>query len=133
MRFYLMRLPGVGPKTASWIVRNWLNSNEVAILDIHVIRAGQLMNLFTTSERVEAQYFEMEQRFLDLAEAIDVPAADLDALIWSEMRRTPRLVAKALMLGHREHYLAIFLPADPGKSTRNAPKRKPANNLRSPH
>ena len=109
-----------------------MNSNEVAILDIHVIRAGQLMNLFTTSERVEAQYFEMEQRFLDLAEAIGVPPADLDALIWSEMRRTPRLVAKALMLGHQEHSSGALPPADPGKPTRNTPKRKLANKLTVP-
>src|SRR5579862_888133 len=46
MRLSLMQLPGIGPKTASWIVRNWLNSSEVAILDVHIVRAGQLMNLF---------------------------------------------------------------------------------------
>jgi N-glycosylase/DNA lyase len=96
LRLYLMRLPGVGPKTASWIVRNWLNSNEVAILDIHIVRAGQLMNLYSLTERVDTHYFAMEQRFLDLASAIGIPASDLDALIWSEMRRTPRLVARVL-------------------------------------
>src|SRR6202034_4177349 len=121
MRFYLMRLPGIGPKIASWIVRNWLNSNEVAILDIHVIRAGQLMNLFTTSERVEADYFEMEQRFLDLAGAMRVPTSDLDALIWSEMRRTPRLVAKAFSLGHQDQSSGTLPAADPSKSTRHSP------------
>jgi N-glycosylase/DNA lyase len=132
MRSYLMRLPGIGPKTASWIVRNWLHSNEVAILDIHIIRAGQLMNLFTPSERVEAHYFEMEQRFLDLAAAMRVPPSDLDALIWSEMRRTPRLVAKALFLDNQEQSARALPSADPGKPTRHSPKRKPANNLTVP-
>ncbi len=94
LRDYLMRLPGIGPKTASWIVRNWLGSNEVAILDIHIVRAGRLMNLYSITDRVESHYFEMERRFLDLAFAIGAPASDLDALIWSEMRRTPRLVAR---------------------------------------
>ena len=93
MRDHLLQLPGIGPKTASWIVRNWLGSNEVAILDIHVIRAGQLMGLFSTSDRVEQHYVGMERRFLDLATAMDVPAANLDSLIWYKMRTTPRLVA----------------------------------------
>jgi thermostable 8-oxoguanine DNA glycosylase len=96
LRNYLMRLPGMGPKTASWVVRNWLGSNEVAILDIHIVRAGQLMNLYSIADRVEAHYFRMEQRFLDLASSIGTPASDLDALIWSEMRRTPRLVESVL-------------------------------------
>ena len=96
LRAYLMRLPGIGPKIASWVVRNWLGSNEVAILDIHIVRAGQLMNLYSMEDRVEAHYFRMEQRFLDLASAIGAPPSDLDALIWSEMRRTPRLVARVL-------------------------------------
>lgn len=94
LRSYLMRLPGVGPKTASWVVRNWLGSNEVAILDVHIVRAGQLMNLYSLNDYAADNYFAMEQRFLDLAAAIDEPASYLDALIWSEMRRTPRLVAR---------------------------------------
>jgi N-glycosylase/DNA lyase len=93
LRDHLMQLPGIGPKTASWIVRNWLGSNEVAILDIHVIRAGQLMGLFSTIDRVEQHYLGMEQRFLELATAMEVPAANLDSLIWHKMRTSPRLVA----------------------------------------
>ena len=54
LRDHLLQLPGIGPKTASWIVRNWLGSNDVAILDIHVVRAGQLMGLFSTIDRVVA-------------------------------------------------------------------------------
>lgn len=99
LRDYLLQLPGIGPKTASWIVRNWLGSNEVAILDIHVVRAGQLMGLYATADRVEQHYLRMEQRFLDLATAMNVPAADLDSLIWRNMRQSPRVVA-ALLESH---------------------------------
>lgn len=96
LRDYLLQLPGIGPKTASWIVRNWLGSSEVAILDIHVVRAGRLMGLYTTADRVEQHYLRMEHRFLDLAGAMNVPAADLDSLIWHNMRNSPRLVAGLL-------------------------------------
>lgn len=93
LRDYLITLPGIGPKTASWIVRNWFASDEVAILDVHVIRAGKLMGLYSENDRVERTYSAMETRFLDLAHHMSVSPANLDALIWSNMRLTPRLVA----------------------------------------
>lgn len=82
----LMGLPGIGPKTASWIARNWLGSNEVAILDVHVLRAGCIMGLFPTSYRLPKDYELLESKFLQFARAINVPASLLDALIWREMR-----------------------------------------------
>lgn len=96
LRDRLLELPGIGPKTASWIVRNWLGSNEVAILDVHVIRAGRLMGLYSIDDRVEQHYLRMERRFLELAAAVMVPAADLDSLIWGNMRNSPRLVSRLL-------------------------------------
>lgn len=96
LRALLMEMPGIGPKTASWIVRNWLGANDVAILDIHVVRAGRLMRLFGDGDRVESNYLSMEARFLQLAQGINVPAGDLDALMWSLMRETPTLVSGLL-------------------------------------
>ena len=96
LREYLLGIPGVGYKTASWIVRNWLNSDEVAVLDIHIIRAGQLMGLFTARDDVARHYVSMEARFLAVARAMNVSAADLDALIWRQMRESPKIVARAL-------------------------------------
>ncbi len=51
------------------------------------------MGLFSTIDRVEQHYVGMERRFLDLATAMEVPAANLDSLIWHKMRTSPRLVA----------------------------------------
>jgi thermostable 8-oxoguanine DNA glycosylase len=100
LRQYLLRIPGVGFKIASWIVRNWLNSDDVAILDIHIVRAGRLMNLYSATDHVSRDYLDMERRFLNLARAMNTHAADLDALIWFEMRRTPRLVTRLLREFH---------------------------------
>ncbi len=36
LRNALLDIKGIGPKTASWIVRNFRDSNKVAILDIHL-------------------------------------------------------------------------------------------------
>jgi thermostable 8-oxoguanine DNA glycosylase len=96
LRDTLTTLPGVGPKTASWIVRNWTNTDDVAILDVHVIRAGMMMRLYSERDRVERDYPRMEERFVALARNMGIPTSDLDALIWSLMRSTPRLVARLL-------------------------------------
>jgi N-glycosylase/DNA lyase len=82
----LMKIPGIGPKTASWLARNWLGSDDVAIIDIHVLRAGQKMRLFRANVKLPADYNELEDRFLQFAEALSVRASLLDAIIWREMR-----------------------------------------------
>lgn len=96
IRNYLMKCSGIGPKTASWIVRNWYNAEDVAIIDIHVARAGLLMGLFSEKDRPEQHYLQMESRFLSLAATMGVSAAHLDALIWNCMRQSPRLVLSVL-------------------------------------
>lgn len=86
LRDQLMLLPGIGPKTASWIVRNWAGADNVAILDVHVIRAGQLMGLFPQQVRLPKDYGKLEGLFLTFAKALAVPPSLLDAIIWREMR-----------------------------------------------
>ncbi len=49
LREWLLKIKGIGPKTASWIVRNWTASDDVAIIDIHIHRAGLLAGFLTTT------------------------------------------------------------------------------------
>ncbi|WP_315707348.1 MULTISPECIES: hypothetical protein [unclassified Bradyrhizobium] len=86
----LMKIPGIGPKTASWIARNWLGSDEVAILDVHIIRAGILIGLFDRKQTVPKDYDVMEARFLAFAAALNVRPSLLDAVMWREMRTLGR-------------------------------------------
>jgi N-glycosylase/DNA lyase len=86
LRGWLMGLEGIGPKTASWITRNWLQSDRVAIIDIHIHRAGILMGLYDLKESPARNYFGMESKFLDFARRIQVKASMLDALIWQQMK-----------------------------------------------
>ncbi|RII26348.1 MAG: 8-oxoguanine DNA glycosylase [Geobacter sp.] len=79
-------LPGVGPKTASWITRNWLSSNDVAIIDIHIQRAGLYAGFFEQNLSVTKNYYLMEDRFLRFASALDIMPAMLDTLIWRQMK-----------------------------------------------
>lgn len=92
LRETLRTLPGIGYKTASWIVRNWRASDQVAIIDIHVWRACQIMGVFPASSSPQREYPRLEQRFLSFAAGIGVKPSILDAVMWRTMRRLPRKV-----------------------------------------
>lgn len=85
LRDWLLGFPGIGYKTASWIARNWLDADDIAILDIHILRAGQLGGFFEQTLTVERHYLQLEQRFLQLSRGLGVRASELDALIWLDM------------------------------------------------
>jgi thermostable 8-oxoguanine DNA glycosylase len=89
LRDRLMRLRGFGPKTASWVVRNWRASDEVAILDIHIIRAGNELGIFRSDWRVERHYDLLEGAYLEFAGALGVKASILDSVMWMTMRQLP--------------------------------------------
>lgn len=89
LRNELTRLRGVGPKTASWVLRNLRGSDAVAILDVHIIRAGLALGIFTEADRVERHYDRMEASYLAFAKAIRAPASILDSVIWMTMRQLP--------------------------------------------
>ena len=106
LRDWLLPIHGVGPKTASWIARNWLDADDVAILDIHILRAGMLGGFFEQGLTVERDYLKLEQQFLAFARGLGVRASELDALMWLEMASSQTTVHELL----RER-----LPADSAK------------------
>ena len=47
LRDWLLQLNGIGPEHGlNWIARNWLRADDVAILDIHILRVGVAIGLF---------------------------------------------------------------------------------------
>jgi len=96
LRDWLTRIPGVGFKTASWVARNWLDADDVAILDIHILRAGVFAKFLDDQLTVERDYLELEQQFLSFSRALGVRASELDAVIWWEMMASPSSVANVL-------------------------------------
>lgn len=89
LRDALARLPGVGLKTASWVVRNVRRSHDVAVLDVHLMRAFQQMRAFPVEMNPQRDYLRLEAKFLRISYAMGVPAYLLDALIWDQMRQMP--------------------------------------------
>ncbi len=87
LRDRLAEFPGIGPKTASWIVRNYRGSNSVAVIDIHILRAGRHIGLFPTEFNPQRHYCDLEDLFIRFAAALDTGAGMLDGLMWDYMRR----------------------------------------------
>lgn len=92
LRNWLLTIDGIGLKTASWITRNWLRSDNVAIIDIHLFRAGKLTGFFT--KNTISDYLTLEKEYLGFCHALEVSASDLDALIWRYMKKNTKLAGK---------------------------------------
>lgn len=90
LRDALLGIAGVGPKTASWIVRNVTGTDDVAIIDVHVRRAGIAAGFFSSEWRLPRDYRLFESSFLQYAAAGAVRAAVLDLCIWEQVRRLGR-------------------------------------------
>ncbi len=97
LREWLLAIPGIGPKTASWIVRNHTNSSAIAIIDVHVRRAGLSAGFFSEAWRLPRDYGLFERSFLGVARLGDVSAASLDACIWGQLHMLG--AARAHLLG----------------------------------
>lgn len=93
LRDVLLGFPGIGPKTASWIVRNHTGSDEVAIIDVHLRRAGLAAGFFRSEWRLPADYDMFEAAFLAYAGAGGIGAGVLDVCIWDQVRRLGRAAA----------------------------------------
>jgi N-glycosylase/DNA lyase len=106
LRDWLLELPGVGYKTASWIARNWLDADDVAILDIHIMRAGALGGFLDARLSVQHHYLALEAQFLKFSRAIGVLPSELDAVMWIEMAASSRTV-RGLLIDFSERVASV--------------------------
>lgn len=94
LRDWLLSINGIGPKTASWITRNYLDSENVAIIDIHIFRACLVMGIFSEKFDVQKDYFKLEQIFLQFCRELEVQPSKMDALMWLQMKESNRTALK---------------------------------------
>lgn len=111
LRDWLLACPGIGHKTASWIARNWLDADDVAILDIHILRAGVFAGFFNPAMTVERDYIDLERKFLDFSRGLGVKASELDAVMWYVMMSSPRVVQSIVDRLPQEIRQAKFMPS----------------------
>lgn len=99
LRDALLTISGIGFKTASWVARNWLSADDVAILDVHILRAGALGGFLSPGLTVERHYLRLEEEFIAFSRAMRVRPSELDAVIWLEMASSARTVGRLLQSG----------------------------------
>jgi N-glycosylase/DNA lyase len=89
LRATLVKLvPGLGMKQASMYLRNVSNSFELAVIDSHVLRYMNVMDLLkkVPSTVSKAQYLVKENMLTKYAEKFGYPVGCVDYAIWIVMR-----------------------------------------------
>lgn len=88
-RAWLIGCPGLGPKSASWMLRNTGWASQLAILDVHVLRAMTDAGVIA-EVRLPADYEEIERHFLDWCERLGAAPGVFDLFLWEWQRGTLR-------------------------------------------
>lgn len=84
-RDLLCDCPGVGLKTASWILRNIGLGATLAVLDVHVLRALEAAGR-VSAVRLPRDYEAIERCFLAWCDELEAPPAAFDLMLWEWQR-----------------------------------------------
>ena len=87
-RRFLSGCPGVGPKTASWLLRNLGMGAELATIDIHVLRALAEAGRIPDNIQMPRDYETVEEAFLKWCSELDASPAAFDLFVWDWQRGT---------------------------------------------
>ena len=85
-RALLIGCPGIGMKTASWLLRNLGLGRELAIIDIHVYRALVETERIPIGTRLPRDYGIAERAFLEWCQELGAPPDAFDLFIWHRQR-----------------------------------------------
>jgi thermostable 8-oxoguanine DNA glycosylase len=84
-RSWLCQCPGIGLKTASWLLRNSGWAKRLAILDVHLIRALEEANVVAET-RLPRDYELVEAAYLAWADSLGACPSALDLFLWEVQR-----------------------------------------------
>jgi len=86
LRNYLAdNIKGYGLKEASHFLRNiGKSNNQIAILDRHILNSLKSLNIIKNCKiKNKKDYFEIEKKFIEFSNKINIPIDELDLLFWS--------------------------------------------------
>ena len=87
-RRFLSGCPGVGFKTASWLLRNLGLGGGLAIVDVHVLRALLKAERISANVGIPKDYEMAEEAFLSWCDELGAPPAAFDLFVWHWQRGT---------------------------------------------
>ena len=85
-RTFLCDCPGIGLKTASWLLRNLGLGAELATIDIHVLRALIEAGRVPANIQMPRDYELVEDAFLEWCRELDASPAAFDLFVWHWQR-----------------------------------------------
>ena len=85
-RTLLIGCPGIGFKSASWLLRNIGLGDELAVIDIHVFRALLDAKRIPDHLRMPKDYEKAEEAFLAWCNELHAPSAAFDLFLWQWQR-----------------------------------------------
>ena len=86
-REFFTACPGIGLKTAGWLLRNLGLAESLAIIDVHVARA--LKGTGRVEEHASLRSYEtFERAYLDWCQELGASAAAFDLFLWDLQRGT---------------------------------------------
>ncbi|MGO9762372.1 MAG: hypothetical protein ACLP1Q_14040 [Solirubrobacteraceae bacterium] len=85
-RQLLCECPGIGPKSASWLLRNCGLAHELAILDVHVLRMMRESGRMAEHDGGGSDYEALEQTFVSWCRELGAEPAGFDLLLWEFSR-----------------------------------------------
>jgi thermostable 8-oxoguanine DNA glycosylase len=87
-REFLCDCPGFGLKSASWLLRNVGLGSQLAIIDIHILRALADVGRVPRDVRLPRDYEAAEKAFLDWCIELAAPPPAFDLFLWAWQRQT---------------------------------------------
>jgi thermostable 8-oxoguanine DNA glycosylase len=84
-REWLCQCPGIGPKSASWFLRNTGAAKELAILDVHILRAMREAGRLGEAS-LPRDYAAVEALFREWCEELGASVFALDLFLWQWQR-----------------------------------------------
>jgi N-glycosylase/DNA lyase len=81
----LCECPGLGLKSASWLLRNCGLAEDLAILDVHVLRVMTAAGRLGVA-KLPRDYERVEAAFVEWCNEIGAPAAGFDLMLWELSR-----------------------------------------------
>lgn len=87
-RRFLCDCPGIGLKTASWLLRNLGLGADLATIDIHVLRALIEVGRAPENVTMPRDYELVEEAFLKWCRDLNAPPAAFDLFVWHWQRGT---------------------------------------------
>jgi thermostable 8-oxoguanine DNA glycosylase len=81
-RLWLCTCPGIGMKSASWLLRNTGFNDDCAVFDVHILRFLNYLGFYVPKQLTERMYLNLEEALRKVCNKVGVTLGKMDYLLW---------------------------------------------------